>query len=325
MSHIDNDNPPLDGVGQNLGHRIVLSSRRIPSTKGLQNQPSQPVQLQHRIHHLRLDAREDPQTRHVIRVEVGLDAEMLELGGPPDQIPGHLRPHGRGHRQRRTVRGIERGEVTRRDLGCAVPAEQLVVEVETDLRDHEVARHHERPEQVIRGIVLQLEHRGLGPRQDDGFAQVLQHEAERRAGVCQTVGAVQDDERVKERVVEGDGPGDLRPAFGVDRAAVEQLLELEHGVADLPVIRAGRSAQTGVFPALPGLVDNHLQGQGARPVVERRQPSQTVLLKASCGDESGGRPLHADGAARHDDEDVRLGDRAGELMRLRFHCHGDRL
>ncbi len=105
----------------------------------------------------------------------------------------------------------------------------------------------------------------LRPRDDDGLSQVLQHEAERRGGVGEGVGAVEDDEAVE--VLVGvldvlDGRGqqvqvrrlhemgvavahlrDLNPVVHGHVAGVEEGVVLVDGVDDPLVVGDVREDQ----------------------------------------------------------------------------------
>ena len=199
--------------------------------------------------------------------DVGLEAEGVDVGRAIDEVPVHVCPHGVDRGEGREVGGGKGVEVGRRDLGGAVPAEELVVEEEAHFGDHEVASDYQGPEKVVGGVVLQLQHRHLRARQDDGLPQVLQHEAEGRTRVGQTVGSVQDHEGVEELVIPSDGPGNVGPAFGVDGTAVDEVLELEHGVAHLPVVRAHGRSEAGQALGPTGL-HHDLERIGIGVVVE---------------------------------------------------------
>ncbi len=177
------------------------------------------------------------------RIQVGLDAEWLDVSRSIDKIPVHVRLQGCNGSQRRIIRRSESGKVAGGNFRRPIAAEEFVVEKETDLWDHEVTGNDQRSKKVVRSVVLQLQHRGLRPGQDDWFAQVLKHEAQRGTGVRQTVGPVEDDEGVEELVIPVDGPGNLRPAFGVDGAAVQELFKLQNCVPESPFVCADRRAK----------------------------------------------------------------------------------
>lgn len=318
MSNVDDDYPALDGIGQHLGHPVVLSAGRIAGAKGLQHQPAQPLEPQHGVDHLRLDAREDAQAGDVRRVQVRADAEVLDAGRLAHQMPGDVRLRRARRRQRRRIRARKRRKVAGGHFGRAVAAEQLAGEVQADLGHHEVAGDDEGAQQVVRGVVLQLQHRRLAARQDDRLAQVLQHEAQRRAGVRQAVRPMQHHEGVEQRVVPGDGARDLRPSAGVDGAGVEQLVELEHGVAHPRVVAAQRRPQRPMGDSLARAVDGHLEVARLAAVVEGRRRLEDGLAEAARWDEAGGRRAHADGAAGHDDEHAGLWPEAVFLQLV--HC-----
>lgn len=83
---------------------------------------------------------------------------------------------------------------------------------------------------------------------------------------------MQDHKRIEELIVPVDGTRDLRPTLGVDRATIEQLLKLEHGVSNLPFVCAHRRAQTRVqLLSDPVAMSAHDgDGLGTGVVVERR-------------------------------------------------------
>lgn len=68
-------------------------------------------------------------------------------------------------------------------------------------------------------------------RQDDRLSQIVDHEAQGRASVGQTVRPMQDDKRVKEGIIPLDRPRNLAPSLCVDAGAVEQWIKLEGGKA----------------------------------------------------------------------------------------------
>lgn len=81
----------------------------------------------------------------------------------------------------------KRGRDKSRGGAIPVPSEELVVEEQTDLWDHVVPRHDETSQKIIRSIVLELRHRSLRARQDDGLPQVANHKAQGRASISQAV------------------------------------------------------------------------------------------------------------------------------------------
>ena len=183
--------------------------------------------------------------------------------------------------QRGVVVGAECVEVLGAALGGAVGAEQAVLEVERHLG-------HDGPplvpgsgdldgrDEVLASVGAQHADRNLAAGEDDGLGEVLEQKAQRRSGVGHGVGAVQDDEAVVAGVVVADELREGDPVGGSDVRRIDDGRHGQHVDIDVEPLERGK-----------------LVVDGAE--VERHQGTRR------------GVGLHADGAARVDDQNRGFG------------------
>ena len=69
-----------------------------------------------------------------------------------------------------------------------------MVEVDRHLGNTEVPSNNQRPNQIVPSVTASLEGGNLRAGDDDGFAEVLQHEGERGGGIGESVRSVEDHE-----------------------------------------------------------------------------------------------------------------------------------
>ncbi len=111
-------------------------------------------------------------------VEVGLEVELGKGSGPADERPVHFCAHGSDFGERRAVGGCKGLEGCRVDFGGPVTTVEGLVEEEAHFRDHEGPGDDEGAQEVVCCIGLEGEDGGLGASEDDGFAEVGEHEGE---------------------------------------------------------------------------------------------------------------------------------------------------
>lgn len=79
---------------------------------------------------------------------------------------------------------------------------------------------------------------------------------------------MEDDEAVEKRIVFVDGVGDLRPAFRIDRARVQQLLELEDRESHMSSISTAGSPQAFERDRRAVVLWKRLERSWSRAIVE---------------------------------------------------------
>lgn len=141
-------------------------------------------------------------------------------------------------------------------------------------------------EQVIRRIILKLQHWSLRSSENHRLSKILEHEAQCRARVCQTVCAVQDHESIEQCVVLEHGLRNLGPTLCVDRATIKQLFKLEDRVPHLSSISCDWSAQTWVSSNSAGSVGDDVHSRGHGAIIEAWNSCHACVLESSCWDES---------------------------------------
>ena len=67
--------------------------------------------------------------------------------------------------------------------------------------------------EVLLSVCSEFTYRQLRAGQDDGFAQILEHEAEGRSRESHRVGAMQDDKTVEPVIVVGNDANQFPPVF----------------------------------------------------------------------------------------------------------------
>mmetsp|Transcript_44137 Transcript_44137/g.134412 ORF Transcript_44137/g.134412 Transcript_44137/m.134412 type:complete len:407 (+) Transcript_44137:643-1863(+) len=90
------------------------------------------------------------------------------------------------------------------DLGGAARSDEPIVEEDGHLVDGVAAREYERHDEVAAGIVVGFTEGYLGAGEDDGLAQVLEHEGEGSGGVRHRVRPHEHDEAVEVQIVRLD-------------------------------------------------------------------------------------------------------------------------
>lgn len=240
LRDVDNDGAALYAIADYLYQAAVDSARGVSHAEGGEDEAAQVREAKDGVDHLGLDAGEDPEAGNVGGVEVRGDAELGDAVGPVDEGPVDLDAEAVDAGEGLAIRALKGGKGRGGDLGGAVPTEEAVVEEEAHLGDDERAGDDEGAEEVVDGVGLQGEDGRLRARKDDGLAEVRHHEGEGRSRVRERVGAVEDDEAVEERVVLLDGQRDLLPPLGRDGARVQEGVELEDSVADVPGVGARR-------------------------------------------------------------------------------------
>jgi hypothetical protein len=96
-----------------------------------------------------------------------------------------------------------------------------MVEEQAYFRYHKRSGYDQTSQKVIDSIGLQSKYASLGTGKDDRFSQVAESEREGGGGIGQTVGPMKDDKAIEEGVVCLNSEGNLGPAGGGDRGAVE--------------------------------------------------------------------------------------------------------
>lgn len=137
--------------------------------------------------------------------------------------------------QRRIVERAEGIEILRIDFGGTVAAHQLVLEEDADFGHHGRAvgaaggGYLDGGDEVLLAVGTQHADGQLRTGQDDGFRQILEHEAQGTGRVGHGVGAVQDDETVVVVVVAADDFHNLGPEFRLHVRRVDGWVELVGG------------------------------------------------------------------------------------------------
>lgn len=236
LADVDDDDAALDAGLDDLRETSVHATGDVAHAERLQDEASEIRHAENGIDHLGLDAGEDTQTRDMGSVETLDDLKLGDARRSKNQGPvdgdAETVDDGQGFR----VGARKRLEARSRDLCASIPTVQLMMEEQTDLGNHKRPRNDERAQQVIHAIRLERKDGCLGAGEDDGLSEVLHHEGEGRGGIGQGVGAVEDDEAVKEVVVVLDAHGHGVPVVGFDGAGVEKGVELEDAIADVAVV-----------------------------------------------------------------------------------------
>ncbi len=102
--------------------------------------------------------------------------------------------------ERRKIGRVKRVEGTVRAFNRPVATVEFVVEKDANLGDAIASGHDQSPEEIISSVAPNFEDGNLRTGDNDRLAQVLQHERQRRSRVRERVGAVEDDETIKEFV-----------------------------------------------------------------------------------------------------------------------------
>lgn len=236
LADVDDDDTSLDAGLDDLRETSVHATGDVTHAERLQDEASEIRHAENRIDHLGLDAGEDTQTRDMGSVEALDDFKLGDARRSKNQGPVDGDAETVDDGQRFRVGARKRLEARSRDLCASIPTVQLMMEEQTNLRNHKGPRNDERAQQVIHAIRLERKDGCLGAGEDDGLSEVLHHEGEGRGGIGQGVGAVEDDEAIKEVVVVLDAHGHGVPVVGFDGTGVEKGVELEDAIADVAVV-----------------------------------------------------------------------------------------
>ena len=262
-----------------------LGRGRIACAEGLQRHAPESRCPQHAAYHLRLDAREELQHRHP-GVKFRMQRERQVRVAIVDQV-GLVGDVYAGLGQGGIVVAVEGREMLGVALGCAVGAEEAVLEVDRYLRHHGIAlfvllgRYLDSRQQVLTRIATQYAYGQLATREHHRFAQVLQHEAQRRGRITHRVGAVQDHEAVILLIVVIHHLGHASPTVGTD------VRRVDHGVEglDIHLYRSGKKfgheglegLQVGGHQSAARLLTHHRNGATRRDQQYFAHPRLFVL------------------------------------------------
>ena len=137
-----------------------------------------------------------------------------------------------GFGQRRVIERTKSVEVFGVDLGGAVAAHEFILEEDAYFGDYRGAvgifggSYFDGGDEIFLAVGAQGADGELRAGEDDGFGEVLEHEAEGRGGVGHSVGAVQDDKAVEVVVVIVDYFDNLCPKGGLHIGRVDGGIEL---------------------------------------------------------------------------------------------------
>jgi hypothetical protein len=102
--------------------------------------------------------------------------------------------------ERRKIGTVKRVQGTVGAFNRPVATVEFVVEKDANLGDAIASGHDQSPEEIISSVAPDFENGNLRTGDNYRLAQVLQHERQRRSRVGERVGAVEDDETIKEFV-----------------------------------------------------------------------------------------------------------------------------
>ena len=208
-----------------------LQLRGIACTESPYHDCFQPGDVEHRMHQALLNAWEEREHHHigshkVVRLEgpalVGFaDGSLVEL-----DLHAHSGEVG-------IIERAERIELLGVNLRCSVAAHQLLLEIDADLGHDGRAvfvlgsSNLDGGDEVLLAVGTELTDGQLRTCEDDGLAQVLEHEAEGRCRVGHRVCAMQDDEAVEAVVAVGNDANQARPMLQPHVARVDGRVERE--------------------------------------------------------------------------------------------------
>ena len=178
--------------------------------------------------------------------------------------------------QRRVIVGAEGAQRFGAAFGGAVGPEQAVLEVERHFGDDGTAvdagsGDFDGRDEVLAAVGAQDADGDLAAGEDHGLGEVFQQETQRRGRIGHRVGAVQDDESVVSGVVVADELGQSEPVCGFDVRGVDHRVDRVDVDIDVEAFQRGEL-----------LID--------AAEIERNERSGRRI------------GLHADGAARVDDQ-----------------------
>ena len=102
--------------------------------------------------------------------------------------------------QWRRVGRIKRIKTSRAALGGPISAIELVVEENAHFGNVVQPSHDNGPEEIVSAVTARFKYRDLTSRDDDCFAQILQHERQGRSRIRQCVRSMKNYEPVKQFV-----------------------------------------------------------------------------------------------------------------------------
>ena len=226
LRDVEEDDAAVDGLAQHA--QEPLARRGVARAVGLEHHGPQPGGREHGPQDLFAQPGEELDDGDAVG-QAGGDAQLgRRVGGLQHgrQVVGDVDAH---LGQRRVVVRAEGVERLGAPLRRAVGAEQPVLEVErhlghlgapVDAGSGDLDRRNE----VLASVRAQHADRDLAPGEDHRLGEVLEQEADRRGGVGHRIGAVQYDEAVVARVVVADQAGQREPVRGRDVRGVD------HGV-----------------------------------------------------------------------------------------------
>ncbi len=241
LCDVEDDDAAADGVVEGVDEPGVGGG--VAGAVGLDDGALQAGGVQHGVHHVGADAGEEFKDGHA---GVEVLAHLQRLGGHGLEEAFLEGDVDAGLGQGRVVVGLEGVEVLGVDFGAAVAAVEVALEEDADLGDGDQpgGGYLEGADDVLAAVGAQHAQRQLAAGEDDGLAEVLEHEAQGRGGIGHGVGAVEDHEAVVVVVLALDDVGDVDPERGshvagvydvVQRHRVDAVLaafELRHGVVD---------------------------------------------------------------------------------------------
>ena len=203
LRDVDEEDATAGGFLQFVGK--PLQAWGIACPEGTQYYGAQAGDVEHTVYEALLDAREEGEN-HDVGIHEQVRLEGLGGVGTADEVLVVLDvdAHGGQFGEIERAEGIE---AVGMNLRGTVATQQFVLEVYAHLGYHGRAvgaagrSNLYGRDEVLLAVGAQHADGELRTGQDDGFGQVLQHEAEGGGGVGHRVGAVQDDEPVEIVVV----------------------------------------------------------------------------------------------------------------------------
>lgn len=230
LGDVDDDQAPADGVFQPVQKPSV--ARRVAAAEGFHHHAFQTGDMQDAFHHLGRDAGKELQNGDV-PVEQVVGFERTAGYGPVDM--GRVVFDGdAGVGQHGIIVGAESVEVVGADFAGTIAPEQVVFEEDAYFGYDGLVvffggGYLDGGDEVFFSVGAEHADGQLRAGQDDGLAQVFEHEAEGGSGIGHRVGTVQDDKAVVIMVIFGDDAYDLLPGFGAHFGRVHRRVELQGG------------------------------------------------------------------------------------------------
>lgn len=193
---VDDDDFAIRRLLQRVG-QVLPVARDVSSAEGLKDDAPH-RRLQKRFDGLRGHVGEDSENSDVL-IELGVDGKLRHFARAEDETVVDLNVDSHLGDWRHVWR-VESVERLRTDFDRSVASEQLRVEKHADLGNHIVSGDDQRAHEVVFPVGAGLENWDLRSSDDDGLAEILQHERKGRSSVRQRVGSVEDNKPVKELV-----------------------------------------------------------------------------------------------------------------------------